>query len=342
VRQAVTTGVGAMATDTAAPPVAGEHQVLVAVQTVGICGSDASFFGGTHPYLVYPQVQGHEVVGSIAQTAQDVAAAERLPVGTRVVVEPLCPCGQCLACRRGRSNCCTELEVLGIHRPGGLSDLMVVDAHRVHPIGELPDEAAVFVEPLAVALHSLSRAALQAGETVLVLGAGSIGRAAVLAAADLGARVLVADRSAHRLEATRRLGAEATVDVARGNVPDAVAAFTSGEGCRVVVEATGSASLLREALDVVAHSGSVVAVGISEDDLTCPVSLLSRKEVSLLGSRNSIDQFPAAIALARRHATALARTITHRFPLSEAEEAIRQVAGRAPGLGKVVVDVATS
>lgn len=313
--------------------VASVGQVALAVERVGICGSDAHFFEGTHPYLGYPRVQGHEIVGTVVDVGPGVSPTL---LGQRAVVEPTAACGLCIACRRGRPNCCVDLTVVGISRAGGLTELLLLESGLIHPVGDLHPDAAVFVEPLAVALQAVRRGAVTADDLVLVLGAGSIGRSTVLAARAAGARVMVADRLPARRRLALLLGAERAVG--HEELTDAVGDFSRGEGPTVVIDATGAAALLRRGLDLVAPSGTVVVVGISEDELCVPVSLLSRKEVALLGSRNSVGAFPDALALATANADVLRATISHRFPLASAEEAMRAAAGGG-AYGKVVVDV---
>jgi L-gulonate 5-dehydrogenase len=313
-------------------PAAAAGEVVVAVERVGVCGSDAHVYEGTHPYLGYPQVQGHEVVGRVVQTGEGVS--ESL-LGERVVIEPTVPCGRCVACRRGSPNCCVRLDVLGITLPGGLSEAIAVPCAMVHPVGALPADVAVFVEPLAVAVHAVKRAGVGPGDDVVVIGAGSIGRSIVFAARDAGARVLVVERTPERAALVRRIGV-AVCGSEDGEFRQAVAAFSGVDGPGVVIDATGSGELVRTALDLVAHSGVVVVVGISQDDLVVPIAMLTRKEVALLGSRNSERDFPHAIDVARRNADELLGMITERLPLEQTEAAFRSVLDRT-SFGKVLV-----
>lgn len=333
--QAVTEGVGVVRVhDAAALPHPDLHQVIIRVERVGICGSDVHVFDGSHPYLGYPIVQGHEVVGILDRLGAHV---DGLKVGDRVVVEPTVACGTCGSCRRGRPNCCVNLRVIGITLPGGLAQELAVDAPNVHAVGDLDPDAAVAVEPIAVAIRCLERAEVGPGSVVLVLGGGSIGRSVALAAQARGARPVVADRAPERRALAASLGA-ATVDLSRRRLAGAIATLAGADGCPAVIDTTGSGRWLRLALELVAYSGTVVAAGISEDDLSVPVALLSRKEVSLHGSRNSIGAFPEAIDLARSHQEVLKSSVSHRFALCDAEHAIRAVASRE-ATGKVIVDM---
>jgi L-gulonate 5-dehydrogenase len=309
---------------TAVPEPSPGH-ALVRVEAVGLCGSDYHIFDGTHPYAVFPQVQGHEFVGV------DTGS------GARVVVDPLRGCGTCFPCTRGRPNCCVDITVMGVQVPGGLAEYVSVPVGQLVPVGDLPASVAVLTEPVAIGLHAVSRGGVAAGDDVVVIGAGPIGLAATLAAADRGARVLVADRIAGRLDVAAKAGATTVVDTSDADLPDAVAAFTGGAGPAVVVEATGVPALVRLAVDVVAHSGTVVAVGISTAEVGLTVSDLSRKELNLLGSRNSAGEFPAAVDLVARRADVVAGWVTHTFGLHEVPEAIAFARANPHLVEKVVI-----
>jgi L-gulonate 5-dehydrogenase len=170
-----------------------------------------------------------------------------------------------------------------------------------------------------------------------VIGAGPIGLAATLAAADRGARVLVADRVAARLDIAARAGAVRVVDTTAEDLAAAVADFTGGAGAAVVIEATGVPALVRLAVDVAAHSGTVVVVGISTADVGLKVSDLSRKELTVAGSRNSAGEFPAAVDLIARHPDVVAGWITHTYPLHAVGEAISFASANPHLVEKVVV-----
>lgn len=334
--QAVTEAVGTIAVRDVSPPDApASDEVVVCVERVGICGSDAHVFDGSHPYLAYPLVQGHEVAGIIEVAGTDVVG---LSAGDRVVVDPISPCGDCVPCRHGRPNCCEHLNVVGITLAGGLAELLTIPARQAHKVDDMHPDAAIFVEPVAVAIRCLQRADLQLNEPVLVLGAGSLGRAIVVAAEARGARTIIADHAIERRQLATQLGANHAVDLQRRPLENALREFMDKDSCHVIVDTTGSGFWLAAALDLVAYGGTVVAVGISEESVSVPVALLSRKEISLHGARNSIDAFPDAIAAVRGKAVQLTRTISDRYALSDAALAIGMVGSRL-ATGKVLVDL---
>ena len=331
----VTTRPGTMEIQDVDRPAPAEGQALIAVEAVGLCGSDFHLYDGTHPYAKFRQIQGHEIVGRV--DALGAGYDGPLAPGDRVVVEPLIACGHCFACRRGRYNCCTTLQVMGAHVPGGLREFLAVPAGQLHPVGDLPTRTAVVVEPLTIGLQCVARAEVAHGDTVVVMGAGPIGLAATLGAADRGARVLVVDQVASRLELARQMGAEAVADSRHDDIGAAVGRFTAGDGAGVVIEATGVPALIREALDGAAHSGTVVIVGISDKDVAIPVGLFSRKEINILGSRNNTGLFPEAVRLAGAYRDRLAALITHTYPLTDTPEAIEYAMHHPDKVEKAIV-----
>jgi L-gulonate 5-dehydrogenase len=318
-------------------PAAGPGQAILRVEAVGLCGSDYHVFDGTHPYTHYPRTQGHEIAAVIE--ALPPAYSGCLRAGQRVAVEPVMSCGTCFPCRRGRGNCCVELMVLGIQVDGGLAEWLAVDPALLHPTGGLGPLTAVLTEPVSIGLQAVRRGMVMPGDHVVVLGAGTIGQAITLAASDLGARVLVADRVRQRLDRALTMGAEQVVDSTRTDVTAAVARFTGGEGAAVVLEATGYAPMLRLAVEIVAHSGTVVAVGTSMAPVEIPVVEFSRKEINLVGSRNSTGIFDAAVDTVTRHADRLAALVTHQFELAEVPAAIAAGQDNLDAVGKVVVTI---
>lgn len=306
--------------DVPPPPTPGPGEALVRVEAVGLCGSDLHLFSGEHPYSHFPNRQGHEFSGIVEAFGQDPPG--RLRVGERVAVEPLRACGTCFPCRRGRANCCVRIEVLGAQVPGALVDRIVVPTATLHPVGDLSAEQAALVEPISIGYWAVVRGDVMAGDTVVVFGAGPIGQAILLASVDRGARVLVADRIQSRLELARTLGAERVVDVGRDRIADDVGEWTGGDGPAVVFEATGVPAVIRSAIDLVAPSGRVVIVGLSQQDVSLPVVEFTRKELTVLGSRNSSGIFPQAVDLVRRQRDRASLLITHRFPVERAAEAM--------------------
>jgi threonine dehydrogenase-like Zn-dependent dehydrogenase len=318
-------------------PVCPPGRVRIAVEVVGLCGSDYHLFSGEHPYAHFPQTQGHEFSGRVVEIGPGYVSP--VTVGERVVVEPFVECGTCVACRAGRSNCCRTLQVMGGHISGALAEQVIVPVEHVYRAGTLAADVAALVEPISIGMQAVRRGQVLGKDRVVVLGAGPVGLAAALSAADVGARVLVVDRVASRLENARNLGAERVVDNSRMDVRAAVAEWTAGDGADVVVEATGVPALVRESFELAAPSGRIVIVGISGAEVSIPVIEFSRKELSVYGSRNSVGLFPDAIDLVERNAVRLAPLITHRFELDQVGEAIAFALSNPDQVEKVVIEI---
>lgn len=338
-RKAVTLEPGVMEIAEAADPEPAAGEAVVQIERVGLCGSDYHLFLGDHPYATFPQTQGHELAGIIQSFGSDYDGPLR--VGERVAVEPLVPCGTCFACRRGRYNCCASLKVLGAHIPGGLAERLAVRADALYPVGQLDPDLAALCEPISIGLQAVVRAGVTADDTVVVLGAGPIGQAVTLSAMDRGAHLLVADRIASRLDIAGRLGADVLVDTTDTDLAAEVLRWTGGEGAAIVVDATGVPDLIRLGFDLVAPSGTLVIVGISQRELSVPVIEFTRKELTVLGSRNNAGVFGGAVDLVTRYQKSVRSLITHTYTLEQVPEAIRFAIDHPDQVEKVIVNVVT-
>jgi L-gulonate 5-dehydrogenase len=312
----------------------GPGEALLRIEAVGICGSDYALFRGTHPLSQFPQVQGHEFCGTVAELGPGEGPGT---VGARFAVEPLLPCGDCYPCSLGRTNCCVRLEILGVHRPGALQEELVVQRHLLHPVGDLPGAVAAFAEPLSIGLQAIRRGEIGAADSVLVLGAGPIGLAATMAARAAGARVAVSDPVPERQALAVACGADLVLDGGEGIAVEA-GAWSGQEGPSVVIDAVGASATVRLAVGLVAAAGRVVVVGISTAEAALPIAPLTRKEMTILGSRNSAGIFADAVGLAAANRERIESLITHRIGLGEVEATIELALSHPERVVKAVVE----
>ena len=320
-RQAVTVARRTVVIEEVPPPaIPGPAEALLSVASVGICGSDVAMWDGSDPYTRFPVRQGHEFSArvDVLGPGYDGDLAE----GQLVAVEPLLPDGMCIACRRGRPNCCAGLRVIGAHVDGAFADLIVAPIRNLYPVGDLSPDLAAFVEPVSIGLQMVTRSRIGPGEQGVVLGAGPIGQAVLLAATDRGARMLAVDRLPARLERARSNGAEETIEARGDRVASLVESWTHGDGPVAVFEATGIAQVFRQAIELVAPSGTVVVAGTTTEDVAVPALALVRKEMDLLGSRNNTSLYASAVSLVQRHAARCEALITQRYPLEGLQEAM--------------------
>jgi L-gulonate 5-dehydrogenase len=347
-RAAVTVAPGRIELQERPEPLPGPGEALVRVERVGICGSDLHLFHGRHPYASYPRLQGHEIAGTVAAinrggeppggNGAPVAAPPPAVVGERVAIEPLVWCGRCYACRQGRPNCCVNLKVIGAHVDGAFTEFFVVPIRSLYPTGDLDPELAALCEPVSIGVQAVTRGQIGPGETVVVFGAGPIGQAVLLAAVDRGARILVVDRLAKRLEMARHLGAEETAEAGE-DLSDRVREWAGDDGPAVTIDAVGAPPVIRACCQLVASAGRVVIIGLSDQEVSLPIIEFTRKEMTILGSRNNAGVFGEAVSLVQRNRDRLRALITHRFPLERLPEAIVFADEHPDEAEKVMIEV---
>jgi len=312
-----------------------EGEVLVAPRRVGICGTDYHIYEGSHPFLVYPRVMGHELAVEVVDPGES-----DFRVGEVVVVNPYLSCGTCIACSRGKPNCCTTIAVLGVHRDGGMTQLLSLPPANLIRAEGLDADACASVEFLAIGAHAVRRARLDPIDRVLVIGAGPIGFGAVLFASLSGAQVTVMDRDPERLAAATEIFAVAGTIQADDDTDAKVAAATGGTGFDVVFDATGNRSSIEKGFDFVAHGGRYVLVSVVRGDISFVDADFHRKEMTLLGSRNATaEDFERVIAAIRAGQVPVERLITHRTTLAGATADLPRWAVEKSGLIKAVIAI---
>jgi len=341
---AVTKSPGVLVLDEVADPgPPGPEDVILRPEVVGICGSDLHMYSGEVGALsgarsFFPRIQGHELCAVIAETGADCPRGLR--VGDLVAVWPLRGCRRCYPCRIGRGNACVSLELVGIHRDGGLQQLLCVPATQVFGVGDLDPESAAFIEPMSIAVHALHRADAHPGQRIVVLGAGPIGLATVVAASEAGARVMVTDPVAGRRDLAARMGAELVAWGDHGELLAAVGRWTRGHGPPRVIDTTGDPAALAQAAQMVCAAGRVVVVGMSAAAAPLRSGVFPEKEIDVVGSScATAAEFRAAVRLVQAHRDSIAALLTHRFPLTRVREAIECAAGSQSGAVKVLITV---
>ena len=342
-RAALTRAVGAMElVELGEPPAAGPGEVIVRNNAVGICGSDYHFLlgeltdaaGGSQ----FPRIQGHEVGATIEALGPGCRAD--LAVGQHVALWPLHACGHCYPCSVGRPNACDNFELIGIHRDGGLQQLLCIGEAQVFPIALDDPLAGAMAEPLSIGVRAVHRARIERGEKVVVLGGGPIGQCVALLAVERGAEVLVVDLQERRLALARALGADGIVWTSADEVVRAARDWAGGGGPPVAVDATGVPSAVRAMVDMVSSAGRAVQVGMSGDEVTVRVGSFTEKEMDMLGvSCCGGGEFGEAVAAVERNAAAMVGMVSHEFPLERAPEAIAFAIEHPSDVMKVVIRV---
>lgn len=335
-RAVICEGPGTLALIERPEPEPGPDEVLVRIRRMGICGTDFHIFGGKHPFLEYPRVMGHELSGEVVRAP----AGSTLREGEPVYIVPYLSCGTCIACRRGRDNCCQRISVLGVHRDGGMAELLCVPARNVVAAGDIPLDAAAMIEFLAIGAHGIARGGVGADDRVLVVGCGPIGMAAIIFARARGAEVTAMDTRRDRLDfCTGTLGAARSVTVGP-EAGAALAAATGGDFFDVVVDATGHVGAMQQGLAYVAHAGRYVLLSVVRDDFTFPDPEFHKRETTLLASRNALAaDFAEVVARMRAGDVPTAALNTHRTTLAEAPARFPEWLAPEAGVIKAIIEI---
>lgn len=317
----------------------GPGYALVRTHRMGVCGTDLSGYLGKMPFFKYPRIPGHELGVEVLETGPGVT---HLQPGDRCSVEPYMNCGECFACRRGQGNCCEKLNVIGVMIDGGLCDRFLIRADKLHPSRTLTMEQLALVETLAIGCHASDRGASQAGDHVLIVGAGPIGLATLEFTRLTGAEITVMDMVESRLEFVRRnYGVRNTILFkADGSEVEPMQAITDGAMYSVVTDATGNARSMSNALNYVSHTGTLVYVGITTDEVTFPHPLLHRREATIKGSRNAMPtDFPRIIRLIEDGTINTAPWITHRTSFDDVVDEFVTFTRPETGVIKAIIEV---
>ena len=320
-------------------PVPAEGEALIRIVTAGICGSDIGAFRGTNNLVSYPRVIGHELAGIVESIPEP--NANNIHVGDRVVVDPYLYCGHCYPCSIGRTNCCTDLKVLGVHVNGGMAEYYCHPADMLIKVPEgMSWEEAAMAEPLTISLHGIHRGGLKAGEYCAVYGAGPIGLVAGMVAQAYGAHAILIDLVQERLDFGKSLGIEHIINSGVEDPVAAVARITDGVMAQQVMECTGANACVRGTLDLVSNAGRITLTGWPKKETSLPTDLITKKEVDIRGARTSAREFQEALELMATGRVNMKKILTKTISMDEAPDTIVDIEKNPGNYMKVVVRVA--
>ncbi|GGJ99104.1 alcohol dehydrogenase [Lentibacillus kapialis] len=263
------------------------EDVLIAIKRIGICGTDIHAFKGNQPFFTYPRVLGHEISGIVEAVGKEVRDTN---IGDTVTVIPYMNCGECDACRHGKTNCCTNMQVLGVHTDGGMENYVTVTSSHVLPVNELTLDEAAIVEPLSIGAHAVRRAQIQKSDTVLVIGTGPIGLGVARFAKLQGAKTIVMDLNEGRLNFCQEWADCDAIINDPNNILQQLMEICEGSLPSIVFDATGNRHSMMESFNYVGHGGKLVFVGLVKDEISFFNPDFHSKEMSLIGSRNATKQ----------------------------------------------------
>lgn len=319
-------------------PVRKEGEVLLKLLYGGICGSDLGSYRGTFAYFEYPRIPGHEF------SAEVIEADENNPYGIKpgmiVTCNPYFNCGHCYSCEHGVVNACMDNQTMGCQRDGAFQEYITMPIERVYDGKGLDAKTLAAIEPFCISYHGVSRAEVKQGDKVLVVGAGTIGVLAAIAAKAKGAVVYLSDVSAGKLELAEKFGVDGTLlNSSPEEFARQVAELTNGNGFDVTIEAVGLPSTFQNCIDAACFGGRMVLIGVGKKNLDFNFTLIQKKELNVYGSRNALKKdFLELIDLVKEGKAPLDQIITNLYPFRDAAKAFEDFANNPGDMLKVMLD----
>ncbi len=292
-------------------------KAIIKIKRIGICGTDLHAYEGTQPYFNYPRVLGHELAGELVE----VDGAEGFSPGDLVTIIPYFNCGECVACKAGKPNCCAKISVFGVHEDGGMKEYITVPSSSLVKKEGLTLEQLALAEPLAIGAHGVSRAGVNPGEFVLVMGAGPIGLGVMEFARISGGKVIAMDINEDRLNFCREvLGVDHTIN-ATEDYKTQIEEITGGSFAEVIIDATGSSRAIHNGFELMAHGGRYVLVGLQKGPIEFNHPEFHKRESTLMSSRNATrEDFDTVLTALKEKKMKAESYITHQVAFDQVKQ----------------------
>jgi len=316
-------------------PIHQKGNSIIKIKRIGICGTDLHAFEGTQPYFDYPRILGHELSGELVETDHP-----DFYKGETVTFIPYFSCGQCIACKNGKPNCCASLKVCGVHMDGGMVEyLLVPNDSLIHSDG-LSLDALALLEPLAVGAHGIRRAQVKPGEFVLVVGVGPIGLGTMEFARIAQAQVIALDIVDSRLKFCRdKMKIPYTINAMQPGFSEKLKEITKGNMPTVVIDATGNLDAINKSFSLLAHGGRYVLIGLQKGNISFSHPEFHKRETTLLSSRNATRKdFIHVMDCIKKGLIHPDHYITHRARFDQVKDQFEEWLDPAHGVIKAMVE----
>lgn len=316
-----------------------DDQVLVKIHKIGICGSDIHVFHGKHPYTTYPVVQGHEVSGIIEKLGTDVT---EFKIGDKVTIQPQVVCEKCYSCMQGNYHICNELAVMGFQTTGTASEYFVVQAVKVL---KLPDcmslDQGAMIEPMAVAVHALSRGGDVRDKSILVLGAGPIGNLVAQTAKGLGAKnVMITDLSEYRLKLAETCGIDFCINTQKEDISEAILKHFGPDKADLILECVGINPTIEQAITNARKGTDIIVVGVFGDKAMVDLGLVQDRELRLIGTlMYKKEDYIKAITLIEQGKIKLELLISNHFEFIDYLKAYEYIEEKKTRAMKIIINI---
>jgi 2-desacetyl-2-hydroxyethyl bacteriochlorophyllide A dehydrogenase len=325
-------------------PTLKDGYAILKVKNIGICGTDLHAYEGTQPYFNYPRILGHELACEIVEIDQ-IEENQEFKVGEKVTFIPYFNCGKCIACRKNKPNCCTDIKVFGVHIDGGMCEYISVPTYALVHGESLQFEELALIEPLAIGLHAVRRVNVQPADNVLVVGAGPIGLGIMEFAKIAGANVTAMDVNDERLAfvhrtlwASENIGIKNLINPKGVDADQKLLEITNGDMPNVIFDATGSLKAINNAFQYLSHTGQYVLVGLQKGDISFSHPEFHKREATLMSSRNATrSDFEYVIECIKKGLIKPENYITHRVDFEQVKDNFEAWLNPANGVIKAMV-----
>lgn len=316
------------------PEIKKDNEVLVQVKAVGICGTDLHIFHDGRADVILPRIMGHELSGLVKEVGKNVT---NVKVGDRVVLDPVFACNTCDICKSGHPNVCSDFKCYGVQMDGGYCDYIVVEDYHLYPFDpSITYEQAALAEPFSIGVNIVNRTMTSESDTVVVIGSGTIGLCILQAAKGVGAKVLVSDVVDEKLAKAKEMGADVIVNSAKENLAETVERFSPG-GASVVIDAVGIAPLTEQAVDLTCPTGRVAVIGFDAKPAQIPPVKITKKELTLVGSRMNCHQFPKVVEWLNEGKINADLMISRTYPVEEIQKAFEDTIANGKDIVKTLI-----
>lgn len=311
-----------------------QGEAVVKVKAVGICGTDLHIFKEGRADVELPRVMGHELSGVVTALGE---GTDNLAVGDRVVLDPVMACGSCRICMAGHGNVCADVKCFGVQMDGGFQDEIVVPSANLYRYPESYSFVqAALAEPFSVAANILSRVSVKERDFVVIMGAGTIGLSLVQGAKAAGAAVLVSDIEESKLEKAKAMGADYTVNSRKEDLTELVKKHTE-IGADVVIDAVGTVKLTEQSVELAAPCGRIAVISFDARPAQIPAAAITKKELSLMGSRMNAHRFPDVIQWMKDGALDLDAMISKIYPVEQIQKAFEDTLADSSNTIKTII-----
>lgn len=318
------------------PEIKNEDDVLIRITAASICACDSEIAEGSHPFAGTDMILGHEFGGIVEEVGSGV---RDLKPGDKVCVDPVTSCGECPSCRRGRPNICLSLRTMGVHRDGGFTEYVCVQRKQVYAFKNqlISEHLLSLAEPFSIGAQANFRADTGPKDKVVVIGAGAIGLCAMQMARMRGACVLITDMIDERLKRAEDMGADIAVNVSKTDFQEAVQKFTKGYGADVIINTACARGTMEDSVMAAAFGGRIVTVGLVSDPSLIKQSELTKKELSIYGSRLSTRLFSQVVEGIDHGILSPEKLVTHNVHFTDIEKGFQIIKKQPQSVCKIVL-----